>query len=127
MDDRGAVDVLNIDGVERIEGYSALGADSGGLVVSFGLDKAQAFTEIQNRTQRGILLIALSTSLVLVLTSLGARRFIHRPLGQLVDAANQCRLGEYAQRVAIAHTSEIAQVAKAFNPMAEALEHREHA
>src|SRR6195256_2051617 len=83
MDDRGAVDILNIDGVERIEGYSALRADSGGLVVSFGLDKAQAFTQIQSRTQRDILLIALSTSLVLILTSLGARRFIDRPLRKL--------------------------------------------
>jgi hypothetical protein len=30
MDDRGAVDILNIDGVERIEGYSALGPIQGG-------------------------------------------------------------------------------------------------
>ena len=52
-------------------GYSALQADSGALVVSFGLNKAQAFTEIQDRTLRDILLIALSTSLVLVLTTLG--------------------------------------------------------
>src|SRR3984893_8705669 len=126
MDERGAVDILNVDGVERIEGYSALDADSGGLVVSFGLDEAQAFTEIQHRTQRGIFLIALSTSLVLVLTWLGARRFIHRPLGQLVDAANQWRLGEYARRVDIRDKSEIAQVADAFNSMADALEHREH-
>src|SRR6202048_4958072 len=126
MDERGAVDILTIDGVERIEGYSALGADSGGLVVSFGLDKAQAFTEIQHRTQRGIFLIALSTSLVLVLTWLGARRFIHRPLGQLVDAANQWRLGEYARRVDIRDKSEIARVAEAFNSLADALEHREH-
>src|ERR1700682_3586489 len=126
MDDRGAVDILDIDGVERIEGYSALRADSGGLVVSFGLNKAQAFAEIQSRTQRGILMIALSTSLVLVLTSLGARRFIHRPLGQLVVAANQWRLGEYARRVDIVDKSEIAQVANAFNMMADALEQREH-
>jgi len=126
MDDRGAVDILDIDGVERIDGYSALRADSGGLVVSLGLNKAQAFTEIQSRTQRGILMIALSTSLVLVLTSLGARRFIHRPLGQLVDAANQWRLGEYTRRVDIVDKSEIAQVANAFNTMAHALEHREH-
>src|ERR1700730_992693 len=126
MDERGAVDLLTVDGVERIEGYSALGADSGGVVVSFGLDKAQAFTEIQHRTQRGIFLIALSTSLVLVLTWLGARRFIHRPLGQLVDAANQWRLGEYARRVDIRDKSEIARVAEAFNTMADALEHREH-
>ena len=126
MDERGAVDILDVDGVERVEGYSALGADSGGLVVSFGLDKAQAFTEIQNRTQRDVLLIVLSTALVLVLTSLGARRFIHRPLGQLVNAANQWRLGDYARRVDIADKSEIAQAADAFNTMADALEHREH-
>jgi signal transduction histidine kinase len=126
MDDRGAVDILDIDGVERIEGYAALRADSGALVVSFGLSKAQAFAEIQNHTQRDILLIALSTSLVLVLTSLGARLFIHRPLGQLVDAANQWRLGEFARRVDIRGNSELARVAHAFNTMAEELEHREH-
>jgi signal transduction histidine kinase len=126
MDDGGAVDILNIDGVERIEGYSALRADSGGLVVSFGLDKARAFTQIQSRTQRDFLLIALSTSLVLILTWLGARRFIHRPLGQLVDAANQWRLGEFARRVDIRGKSELARVADAFNTMADALEHREH-
>jgi signal transduction histidine kinase len=126
MDERGAVDILDVDGVERVEGYSALGVDSGGLVVSFGLDKARAFTEIQNRTQRDILLIALSTSLVLVLTWLGARRFIHRPLGELVDAANQWRLGEFARRVDIRENSEFARVADAFNAMADALEHREH-
>jgi signal transduction histidine kinase len=125
MDGRGAVDILDVDGVERIEGYSALRADSGGLVVSFGLNKAQAFTEIQDRTQRGILLIVLSTSLMLVLTSLGARRFIHRPLGQLVDAANQWRLGEFAQRVDIRDRSEISRVADAFNTMADALEQHE--
>src|SRR6202048_2419016 len=125
MDDRGAVDILDIDGVERIEGYSALRADSGALVVMFGAHKAKTFAEIQNRTQRDILLIALSTSLVLVLTWLGARRFIHRPLGKLVDAANQWRLGEYTRRVDIRDKSEIARVAGAFNTMAEALEHRE--
>jgi signal transduction histidine kinase len=126
MDERGAVDILDVDGVERVEGDSALGGDSGGLVVSFGLDKARAFTEIQNRTQRDILLIALSTSLVLVLTWLGARRFIHRPLGELVDAANQWRLSEFARRVEIRGNSEFARVADAFNAMADALEHREH-
>jgi signal transduction histidine kinase len=119
-------DVLDLDGVERIVGFSALGADSGGLLVSFGFDKAQVFAEIQNRTQRGVILILLSTSLVLVLTWLGARRFIHRPLGQLIDAANQWRLGDYASRVRMRERSEIGRVAGAFNTMADALERREH-
>jgi signal transduction histidine kinase/CheY-like chemotaxis protein len=126
MDERGAVDILDIDGVARIEGYSALPADSGGLVVTVGLNKAAAFAEIQSRSQRDILVIILSASLVLVLTSLGARRFIHRPLGELVDAANQWRLGKFSRRVNIRERSEIGRVADAFNIMADALEHREH-
>ncbi|HEX5959270.1 MAG TPA: cache domain-containing protein, partial [Hyphomicrobiaceae bacterium] len=116
----------DVDGVERIVGSSVLPAESGGLHVSFGVDKAQAFNSIQDRTRRGVLLIILSTSLVLVLTWLGARHFIHRPLGQLVDAANRWRLGDYAGRVEIHETkSEIARVGDAFNTMADALWQRE--
>jgi signal transduction histidine kinase/HAMP domain-containing protein len=126
LDQRGAVDILDINGVERIVGYSSLDAESGGLFVGYSVDKAQAFAEIQDRTRRDIFLIVLSTSLVLVLTSLGARRFIHRPLGELVGAANQWRLGEYSRRLDIRDKSEIARVADAFNTMADALEHREH-
>jgi signal transduction histidine kinase/CheY-like chemotaxis protein/HAMP domain-containing protein len=124
-DERGTIDLLAIGGAEWVEGYSALGADSGGLIICFGLNKEMAFAGIRDRTQRGIFLIALSTSLVLVMTCLGARRFIQRPLGQLVDAANQWRLGKYAQRVNIRDRSEIAAVANAFNTMADALERRE--
>jgi signal transduction histidine kinase/HAMP domain-containing protein len=126
LDQRGAVDILDINGVERIIGYSTLDADSGGLFVGYSVDKTQAFAEIQHRTRRDVLLIVLSTSLMMILTSLGARRFIHQPLGQLVDVANRWRLGEFARRVEIRDKSEIAQVADAFNTMAGALEHREH-
>jgi signal transduction histidine kinase/ActR/RegA family two-component response regulator len=122
----GAADTRDLDGVERIVGSSTLEPDSGGLLVNFGLDKTQAFTAIQSRTQRGILLIILSTSLVLMFTWLGARRFIHRPLGHLVDAANRWGLGDYARRVNIRDKrSEIARVGDAFNTMADALEDHE--
>jgi len=120
-----AADVVGVDGVERIVGFSALGPDSGGLLVSFGIDKAQAFAEIQRRTQRDFLLISLGGLIVLALTLLGARQFIHRPLGLLVDAANQWRLGNYARRVDLRDKSEIAKVGDAFNTMADALEYRE--
>jgi PAS domain S-box-containing protein len=126
LDQRGAIDILDINGAQRIIGYSTLGADSGGLFVGYSVDKAQAFAAIQDRTRRDILMIVLGTSLVLLLTSLGARRFIHRPLGELVSAANQWRLGEYSRRLEIRDNSEIARVADAFNTMVDALEHREH-
>jgi signal transduction histidine kinase len=124
--DRTTADLVDRDGVERIVGYSTLKDVSGGLLIGFGLDKARAFAEIQRGTQRGILQIVLSTALVLILTSLSARRFIHRPLGKLVDAANQWRFGKFDQRVDIHGTSEIARVAEAFNTMADALDQREH-
>ncbi len=126
MGQTAAIDIIDVDGVERVEGHSGLGPDSGGLSVSYGLDKTQVFTEMQSRTQRGIFLIVVSTSLVLILTWLGTRRFIHRPLGRLVDAANQWRLGEYTRRVDIRERSEIGRVADAFNTMADALERHEH-
>jgi PAS domain S-box-containing protein len=126
MNERGAIDILNIDGTERVGGYSVLAPASGGLAVSFGLDKAQAFAEVRERTWRGVFLIALSAALVLLLTWLGAKRFIDRPLSQLVDAADQFRLGQYSRRVDIRDNSEIAQVADTFNSMADALKRREH-
>jgi signal transduction histidine kinase/HAMP domain-containing protein len=116
----------DLDGIERIIGYAPLQANSGGLLITYGLDKALAFGEIQRRTRCGIFLIVLSTSLVLVLTWLGARRFVHRPLEQLVDAAHHWRLGDFGRRVQIEDKcSEIAGVAGAFNAMADALEERE--
>jgi signal transduction histidine kinase/CheY-like chemotaxis protein/HAMP domain-containing protein len=125
-DHPATVDMVDLDGVERIVGYSALEAGSAGLLVSVGIDKAQAFAEIQRRTARGILLIILGTSMVLILTSLGARRFIHRPLGELLDAANEWQFGNYSCRVNIDERHpEIGWVGTAFNDMAEALWDRE--
>ncbi|WP_027582386.1 ATP-binding protein [Bradyrhizobium sp. Ai1a-2] len=123
----GTTTARDIDGVERIVGYTALQADSGEIFITFGLDKTLAFSQIQRRTRLGILLIALGTSVVLALTWFGARRFIQHPLEQLVDAANQWRLGDYARRVHIPDKgSEITRAADAFNTMADALANREH-
>jgi PAS domain S-box-containing protein len=120
-------DTRDRDGAERITGYSTLGADSGGLLISFGLDKARVFEPIHRHAERGFSLIVVSTLFVLLLTWLGARLFIHRPLAQLVAAANQWRLGDYAGRVAIQATQpEFARVGDAFNTMADTLRDREH-
>jgi signal transduction histidine kinase len=124
VDDR-AVDVVDVDGVERIECYSALGEETGGIVVSVGLNKAQAFSSLQRRTRNEVIPMILSTALIFGLAWLGARRFIYRPFSQLVDAANQWRFGKYDRRVEIRDKSEISYVADAFNAMAEALGHRE--
>jgi HAMP domain-containing protein len=120
-----AVDIRDRDGVERIVGYSTLDGDSGGIIVSFGLNKTQAFAEIRQRTQQEIILIVLSMTLVVLLAWFGAQRFIHRPVSQLVDAANQWSLGRYDQRVDIRDKSDISRVADAFNAMAAALDLRE--
>jgi signal transduction histidine kinase/CheY-like chemotaxis protein len=116
-------DMVSIDGVRRIVGFSAVKQD---LLVSFGLDWAQTFIKIQHRTQRDVFFMLLSALIVLILTAWGTQRFIQRPFAQLVDAANRWRLGEFGRRVDIPGNSEIARVARAFNDMADALKHREH-
>ena len=115
-------DMVNADGVRRTVGFAAVGDD---LLVSFGLGKAQTFTKIEHRTQRDVLFIIMSTLIVLTLTAWGAQRFIQRPFAQLVDAANRWRVGEFGRRVDIPGESEIAEVASAFNAMADALKNRE--
>jgi len=122
--DSGTVsDMVGIDGMERIVGFSAVEND---LFVSFGIGKAQSFTKIEHRTQRDVLFIVVGALIVLGLTAWGAQRFIQRPFAQLVDAANRWRLGDFCRRVDIRGNSEIARVARAFNTMADALKHREH-
>jgi signal transduction histidine kinase len=126
-DRSGTTTARDIDGVERIVGYTALQADSGEIFVTFGLDKALAFSQIQRRTRLGLLMIVFGTSVVLALTWFGARRFIQHPLEQLIDAANQWGLGDYGRRVRIQDKgSEITRVVYAFNTMADALANREH-
>ena len=122
--DNGTVeDMVGIDGAERIVGFSAVGSD---LLVSYGLGKAQTFAKIEHHTRRDVLFLVLSALMVLILTVWGAQRLIQRPFAQLVDAANQWRLGDFDRRVDIPGNSEIARVARAFNTMADALKHREH-
>ena len=84
-------------------GSSAFGAagEYGELLISYGLDKAKAFNKIERRTQRGVVQFMLIAALILILTALGAQRFIHRPFGQLVEAANRWRIGEFGQHVDI--------------------------
>jgi signal transduction histidine kinase/HAMP domain-containing protein len=125
IESAAAADIVGVDGIERIAGSSTLGPDSGGLRVTFGLAKGRAVAEIHRRTERDVLFIILSASTLLLLTLLGARQFIHRPLGQLVEAANQWRLGNYRRRVDLQDKSEINKVADAFNNMVDTLEHRE--
>jgi hypothetical protein len=80
LDHPGTITTRDLDGAERIVGYSALQTDAGELLVTIGVDKAQAFSAIQRRTRLGVFLIVLSTSVVLALTWFGARRFIQHPL-----------------------------------------------
>src|SRR5262249_38082767 len=101
-------DIADVDGARRIVGFSTAGND---LLVSFGLDRAQTFAQIEDRTRRDALIIVLSALIVLTLTAWGAQRFIQRPFAQLVDAANRWRLGEFGRRVDIPGNSEIARVA----------------
>ncbi len=55
LDERGAVDVLDVDAVKRVEGYSAVSAGSGKLVVSFGIDRNARVANVSREAGFGAL------------------------------------------------------------------------
>ncbi len=75
---------------------------------------------------RGILLAIVVAGLVaIVLASILVRQII-APLRRLQSAADAIASGDLSQRVEVASRDEVGDVSRAFNQMAEALEHDEH-
>jgi len=61
-----------------------------------------------------------------VLLGVAIARGVAAPLGRLAGAARRIAMGELEQRVPVAGTAEVADVARAFNEMAAGLQQAEH-
>ncbi len=102
----------------------------GGLFVVVGVDPPGLLADIGISVVRVAVLGALATLAALVITYLAARRFIQRPAGRLLAAAQRWRHGELATRAEMdGDRSEFGRLGEAFNQMASDLEARlaEHA
>jgi PAS domain S-box-containing protein len=123
----GTVDDRSLEGTLHLYGYVPPDvAPSLGLMVIVGLDRTEAFAEID----RSIWLNIAVTLTVLVLAALAAwiyvRRFVDRPFQRLLSAAAHWRAGDWTARAG-AHSGipEFDRLAGAFDEMAEGVESRE--
>lgn len=102
------------------------GADGRPLASLIVLPAAQGGRrEFSGEVNRGLWWIAAGIGLLGVLLSGWAAGRLVRPIEQLTDAARRLAGGDLSQRVVVARTDEIGQLAGAFNTMAEGLERNE--
>jgi signal transduction histidine kinase/CheY-like chemotaxis protein/HPt (histidine-containing phosphotransfer) domain-containing protein len=124
----GWEEAAGVDGIERIFGYVPAALPPKDFFLSAGQTKTEAFEPIGAATKRGVVLILLGLVAAMYLAFAGGRRFIKRPIAELLDGTAKWSKGNYEARVEVAdRASEIGRLALAFNAMADAIADRQAA
>ncbi len=127
-DEIKVVPMKTADGRARIVAYAPVDAEPKGLRIAVGLDRETAFAAVTQANRTGLFLIVAGAGLALVITVLGGRRLIRRPLDRLLAVADRWRTGDFAARTGLREdNSEFGRLAAAFDRMAVAQEAREQA
>lgn len=111
----------SVDGVSRIIGFSPLSADPKGLFIGVGVDRDEAFAPLNAATGRSLL-----ASLIALLLALGsawfvARNLIGKPWRRILRAASKLQEGDLTARAHVRGKGEFADLASAFNSVADQL------
>src|SRR5438552_617965 len=118
----GWEEAAGVDGLTRIFGYVPAQLPPKDFFLSAGQAKTEAMEPIEAATKRGILLILLGLLAAMYLAWVGGRRFIKRPIANLLEGTAEWGKGHYDARVKIDdRASEIGRLGMAFNEMADAL------
>jgi len=121
-DRAGWEEAAGVDGVPRIFGYVPAQISPKDFFLSAGQAKAEAFEPIGAATTRGVILILIGFTAAMYLAWFGGRRFIKRPIAELLEGTTEWGKGNYEARVAVGDPkSEIGRLGLAFNDMADAL------
>jgi len=124
----GWEEAAGVDGLTRIFGYVPAQLPPKDFFLSAGQSKIDAMEPIETATKRGIFLILLGLLAAMYLAWVGGRRFIKRPIGELLEGTAEWGRGNYEARVKIDDSaSEIGRLGHAFNDMADALAARHQA
>ncbi len=93
--------------------------------LSAGQSKAEAFAAIDSATERGVTLIVFGLMAAMYAAWAGSRKFIQRPIDNLLEVTAAWRRGDLDARVRVADcASELGRLGLAFNTMADALKTR---
>ncbi len=124
----GWEEAVGVDGMTRIFGYVPPALFPGDLFLSAGMSKAEAFTDIDRATQRGIGLIIAGLVVAIIAALSGGWYFVRKPIRNLTQVAVNWRDGNYRARATAGNSgSEFDQLTSTFNEMADAVSSREAA
>jgi len=121
-DEAGWEESIGVDGTMRIYGYVPTVLPPRDFFLSVGQSKAEAFAAIDGATLRGVALILAGLLAAIYAAWAGGRKFIRRPIDDLLKVTSEWRNGNYNARAHLEdHASEIGRLGSAFDEMANAL------
>jgi signal transduction histidine kinase len=121
-DTAGWEETVGVDGTTRIFGYVPTSVTPKDFFLSSGQSKAEAFAVIDRASGRGVTLIVFGLMAAMYAAWTGSRKFIQRPIDNLLEVTAAWRRGDLDARVRVADSaSELGRLGLAFNTMADAL------
>ena len=121
-DETGWEESIGVDGTMRIYGFVPTALPPKDFFLSVGQSKAEAFAAIDGATLRGVALILAGLLAAIYAAWAGGRKFIRRPIDDLLKVTSEWRNGNYNARAHLEdRASEIGRLGSAFDEMANAL------
>ncbi len=117
-----------IEGTQRLFAFSSVaGAPANDLFVNIGIAPEAAFAPIDSALARNLVALAVCAIAAIAGGWLLSSLFITRRVAALSGAARRLSTGDLTARTGATHTeSELGQLARTFDTMAERLQQREH-
>ncbi|MSP93614.1 MAG: HAMP domain-containing protein [Myxococcales bacterium] len=126
----GTAHVHGLDGVERVYGFAPLKgtAKMGDAYVSIGIPTSVVFREADERLAKNLVILGLVSAIAATMAWFAGSGLVLRPVRALVRATRRLGAGELTARTGPGYgSSELSQLARAFDDMAASLEQREAA
>jgi len=118
----GTAELLGMDGVARLYGFSPLG-DTGGAYVSIGIPKDVAFAAANQILFRNLAGMGIVATLALLAAWFGADIFVLQRVRVLLDATTRLSGSDLKARTGLPYEGgELGQLARAFDEMASTLQ-----
>ncbi|MFZ6030649.1 MAG: PAS domain S-box protein [Chloroflexota bacterium] len=129
-DESGVIEVLDVDGVRRLDTRGIIGSDPAPTYFHLGYPVAEIYVNAYRSLWWKLALLGLTFLGAMLVAWWGSERWFLYPLNQLMSAVNQVQAGDLSVRSAApterSHgLDELILLAQSFDRMADALQQRE--
>jgi diguanylate cyclase (GGDEF)-like protein/PAS domain S-box-containing protein len=122
---QGTLETIGIDGIKRLYAFAPLGTRTNGSVYVFiGIPASVAYAEANRILLRNLIALGLAAVLAFIVAWVGGNLFLLRRINTLLHTAKRLEDGDLSARTGITYgPGELSGLARAFDRMAESLEH----